>query len=199
MQTACVHEGLSNHVTARGQVLFNLCKKSVVIIEIVTVAGVGLTLTTLMSPPRDSWGMKHFYGSDWSCHLHLFWPLRNCCHTPDITHTDDFIRADQATVGVLNHLQTTASSFCFMTFIHLRASVSTPTVWPCTSSHARGSRSLMITPAAAALQNIAAACVRTPDNYIHLVGVCTPRVRIIHSARSRSPASSKTERQQTGS
>jgi hypothetical protein len=66
-QTACVHEGLKQHVTARGQVLFNLCKKSVVIIEIVTVAGVGLTLTTLMSPPRDSWGMKHFYGSDWSC------------------------------------------------------------------------------------------------------------------------------------
>lgn len=87
MQTACVHEGLSNHVTARGQVLFNLCKKSVVIIEIVTVAGVGLTLTTLMSPPRDSWGMKHFYGSDWSCHLHLFWPLRNCCHTHTGSHT----------------------------------------------------------------------------------------------------------------
>lgn len=43
-----MHEGLSNHVTARGQVLFNLCKKSVVIIEIVTVAGVG-TLTTLMT------------------------------------------------------------------------------------------------------------------------------------------------------
>jgi hypothetical protein len=38
--TACVHEGLSNMSTARGQVLFNLCKKSVVIIEIVTVAGV---------------------------------------------------------------------------------------------------------------------------------------------------------------
>ncbi len=152
--------------------------------------------------------MKHFYGSVLrfltsyvaSClFLALFFKPFGLCwlglfrmNTEAVVHHSSLATTRQkrewCPVGVFNYLQTTASSFCFihLSFLPTRlpqnphSTESTPprdaAVDAMHLMHAAAAA--LFTPAAH--PNTCCCMFRTLDNYIHVVGVLTPRMCIIH-------------------